>query len=156
MATRINTGVATGPPANRPSPRTSMKIVASAERRSEHPLAAAIVRGAKERGLDVAKLESFIGRRAKSAPTLRRPQTPDAQKPASAARCAAYGNDGPLDRFRDDDCAVVDQSPTSSPTRAKLRVGSQSKNVILDYDSGHHPFRCVIPHSAISRTSVDS
>ena len=36
-----------------------LRIVASAERQSEHPLAAAIVRGAEERGLDFAKPESF-------------------------------------------------------------------------------------------------
>jgi P-type Cu+ transporter len=36
-----------------------LRIVASAERQSEHPLAAAIVRGAEERGLDFAKPENF-------------------------------------------------------------------------------------------------
>ena len=36
-----------------------LRIVASAERQSEHPLAAAIVRGARERGLEFAKPESF-------------------------------------------------------------------------------------------------
>lgn len=36
-----------------------LRIVASAERQSEHPLAAAIVRGAEKRGLDFAKPESF-------------------------------------------------------------------------------------------------
>ncbi len=36
-----------------------LKIIASAERQSEHPLAAAIVRGAEERGLDFDKPESF-------------------------------------------------------------------------------------------------
>lgn len=36
-----------------------LKIVASAEKQSEHPLASAIVRGAEERGLDFATPESF-------------------------------------------------------------------------------------------------
>jgi Cu+-exporting ATPase len=36
-----------------------LKIVASAEKQSEHPLAAAIVRGAKQRGMKLEKTENF-------------------------------------------------------------------------------------------------
>src|SRR5207237_6068455 len=36
-----------------------LRLVSSLERASEHPLAAAIVSGAKERGVQLAKVESF-------------------------------------------------------------------------------------------------
>jgi P-type Cu2+ transporter len=41
------------------SERELLRLVASAERASEHPLAAAIVRAARERGLELAETDEF-------------------------------------------------------------------------------------------------
>ena len=68
-----------------------LRLVASAERRSEHPLAEAIVRGAEERGVDLLQpdeFESVIGKGVRvvlSERSRRRPQ--DQRRPCGGSLC---------------------------------------------------------------------
>ena len=89
-----------------------LRLTASLERASEHPLAAAIVRGAEERGIDLVKVESFESLTGKGVRGIIK------------GRAVAVGNRGLIDELKIDTRKLSEEAE-------RLRAGGETVMFVI-------------------------